>query len=261
VNYSADDPVTDSSYLEITPVDLTDRSNSMTEMHFDSGMTDGKETVEISEGGDYCLSGSLNGVIHISTKDQIVHLYLNGFDLVSGGGPAILCENADKLVITLMEGTENSVSDSGDYRGYDDAEACITSESDITINGTGILNVNGYYKDAIRSKDILKILSGTIAIQCKRNAVYGNDGILVHGGKLTVSSEKYGFRTVSKGAEGRGNLIITGCEMNLIAGRYGFVTEKADLYIYNCAIVCHNVMGICDTGGNAYIEENCVDEH
>ena len=244
------------SYLQVTDLDQVVNSASMKQHYFD----DVSETVEITEGGDYALSGKLTGMIHVDAKEQSVHLFLNGLELVSKSGPAIYCENADKLIITVLEGTQNAVSDSGDYRKYDDIEACIYSECDMTLNGTGSLAVNGYYKDAIRSKDIVKILGGNYTIKCKRTAVHGNDGIFVNSGEFLISSEKNGFKTANSGADGRGSLIIAGGKMNIIAGRYAFVTTKANLYIYDCSIVSRSIVDTFNVGGSQRVQWGCIDE-
>lgn len=244
------------SYLQITDLDQMVEGTEIKTMNFDnkSGI------VEITEGGDYLISGKITGMIHIDAKEQNVHLFLNGLELLSKSGPAIYCENADKLVITLVDGTQNTVSDSGDYREYDDLEACIYSDCDMTFNGTGDLKVNGYYKDAIRSRDIVKILGGTYTIKCKRTAIHGNDGILVKDGEFMISSEKNGLKTTKRGTDGRGSLIVAGGEMNIIAGRYAFVTTKGNLYLYDCTVHSRSIVDTYSVGGAKKVQGGCVDE-
>ncbi|SFR79613.1 protein of unknown function [[Clostridium] aminophilum] len=244
------------SYLQITDLDQVVEGTDMKIMSFDNSI----ENVEISEGGDYLLSGKLTGMIHIDAKEQNVHLLLNGLELVSKSGPAIYCENADKLIITVVDGTENTISDSGDYRKYDDLESCIYSVCDMTFNGMGSLKVNGYYKDAVHSKDLVKILGGRYTLKCKRTAIHGNDGILVNDGEFMISTEKNAFKTTKSGADGRGSLIVSGGEMNIIAGRYAFVTTKANLYLYDCKIQSRSIVGTYNIGGLRKVQLGCVDE-
>ena len=246
----------DFSYLAVSELDEMTESREYREI--DLNQED--SVLEIHEGGDYRLKGKLNGQIHISAPDQVVHLYLDGVEISSKSGPAIWCSDAAKLVLTLTEGSENTISDSGDYRSYVDEEGCIYSVSDLTINGSGSMKVFGYYKDAIRSKDIVKILGGNSSIKCKRSAVHGNDGVVVTGGTIEISSEKYGFRTTKLGADGRGSLLIRGGEISIIAGRSAFVTTKANVYLYNCHIVSHSVVSTYDIGGLHKVQEGCIDE-
>lgn len=242
------------SYLSVTQLDremeLTDPS--------DVNLSQARDGYEITAGGQFRLTGELNGTLIINAHEQNVHLFLDNVTITSKSGPAIYCQDADKLVITLMAGTENIISDSGDYRADEEIEACIYSECDLTINGTGKLTVNGYYKDAVRSKDIIKMLDGDYRVKCKRTGFHGNDGVLVAGGNIMISTEKYGFKTTKSGADGRGNLIISGGELSIIAGRYAFVTTKANLLIYNCTISERSIVNTYDIGGINRIQEGCI---
>lgn len=241
-------------YLAITELDKNTEAENAAAIN----LSEYQNVVELTAGGDYVLTGSLSGSVHIAAKEQNVHLFLDNLEIISKSGPAIYCEEADKLVITLVDGSKNTISDSGDYRQYDELEACIYAECDMTVNGTGSLSVSGFYKDAIRSKDIVKILDGELIIKCKRTAVHGNDGILVNGGMIYISSEKNGLKTTKKGAEGRGVLMISGGELSIIAGRYAFVTTKADMYIYNCTVYNKSILGTYDCGGFHRVQEGCV---
>jgi hypothetical protein len=223
-------------------------------------LEDYEDEVILDEEGNYILNGSLSGHILVDAKKQNIHLFLNNVTIKSEGGPAIIVpdDSGERLMITLLEGTENIISDNGDFRSYDEYDAAIDASCDIIINGSGALTVNGYYKDAIRSRDIVKILDGSYTIKCKRNGIMGNDGILVDGGNITISSEKNGFKTSNKGKNGRGNIVISGGEAAVVAGQYAFVTTKADIYIYNCTVNSKSLVGTYDCGGTAQIREGCV---
>ena len=244
----------DFPYLSVTQLDRGTEMTAPVEVN----LSQAQDGYEITAGGEFHLTGELRGTLVINAEEQNVHLFLDGVSIVSRSGPAIYCRDANKLVITLMPGTENWVSDSGSYRGDEEIEACIYSECNLTINGTGELIVNGYYKDAIRSRDIVKILDGGYTIKCKRTGVHGNDGVLVAGGNLTISSEKYGLKTTNAGAEGRGNMIVSGGELSIIAGRYAFVAVKANLLIHDCTVSERSVVSTYDVGGAARIQEGCV---
>ena len=241
-------------YLAVTPLDQETEMAAPVDLNL-SRIEDG---YEIATEGQFHLTGELRGTLVINAPEQNVHLFLDGVSIISKSGPAIHCQGANKLVITLMPDTENTISDSGDYRADEEIEACIYSECDMTINGTGRLIVNGYYKDAIRSKDIIKILGGNYTIKCKRTGIHGNDGVLVTGGSFLISSEKYGLKTTKSGAEGRGNMIISGGEFTIIAGRYAFVTTRANLLIYNCTVSERSVVNTYDVGGVTRVQEGCV---
>ena len=217
-----------------------------------------EDTVLITEGGVYRLSGELNGRIRIAAEEQTVHLILDNCTVTSREGPALYVESAGKVILTLAEGSLNIFGDSGHYLKVEDAEACIFSDADLTFNGTGALTVNGLYKDAIRSRNVVKILDGNITIKCKRSGVHGTDGILVAGGSLNISSEKYGLRTTKSGTDGRGNLIVMGGEHWIIAGKHAFLTGRADLYVSGCVIHDRSIVSTSNVGGRTSIQSGCV---
>ena len=209
-------------------------------------------------GGNRELTGRLAGRIRIAAEEQTVHLILAGVNLTSAEGPAIWVESAGKVIITLKDGTENYISDSGDYRKTPGVEACIYSEADLTLNGKGSLTVSGLYRDAIRSKNVVKVLDGKITIRCKRSGIHGTDGIYVAGGELDISSEKNGLRTTKNGADGRGNLVIAGGDHRIIAGKHAFLVGRGDLYIYDCSIFEKSVVSPWNVGGEVRVQSGCI---
>ena len=124
------------------------------------------KTVRITEEGDYVLSGTLNGQVLIEApEDAKVRLILNGVSIVSPEGPAIYEQQADKLIITLAEGTENNLTDGSPVTDEDDTiGAALYAEDDLSINGQGTLTVNGTQKHGIQSKADLIIAGGAITI-------------------------------------------------------------------------------------------------
>lgn len=241
-------------YLSINQLDLeTEITNAV-----DVNLSQIEDGYEITTGGQYHLTGELQGTLVINATEENVHLFLDNASIISKSGPAIYCHETNKLVITLMPNTKNTISDSGSYHADTEVEACIYSECDLTFNGTGDLSVNGYYKDAIRSRDVVKILDGVYTIKCKRSGIHGTDGIVISGGDFMISSEKYGLKTTKAGAEGRGNAIISGGTFSIIAGRYTFAIEKANLIIYDCSVYESSVVGTYDVGGIMNVQEGCV---
>ena len=102
----------------------------------------------ISEEGTYILSGSItDGRIVVEADDTAkVQLVLNGFTITCSDYSALYVKSADKVFVTLAKGTENKISDGSTYK--DDSEesnvdSAIFSKSDLTINGSGTLTVEG----------------------------------------------------------------------------------------------------------------------
>ena len=70
-------------------------------------------TVTITANGTYNISGTLNnGQILVNAPDDAtVILLLNGVNITNSNSAPIYAMNADKVVITLADGTENAVTD------------------------------------------------------------------------------------------------------------------------------------------------------
>lgn len=218
-----------------------------------------EEGLTITEGGEYLLYGSMEGQVMIDAEeDELVHLYLSGAEIASPAGPAISAVSVSKLIVTLVSGTENVLSDTPDYTGYEETEGCLYSGADLTINGEGALFVYSYHEDGIRSKDRLKILGGQIDVQAKGDGVRGNDGIAICQGNVRIQCEDNGLRTVNYGVSPRGVVEISGGTVQVTAGRNG-ISAASDLYIRDCSVSVYSVEEMFQAEGTKYIDEGCVE--
>lgn len=211
----------------------------------------------IDQPGTYILSGELWGSIQIDVQDQIVRLILNGVTVNATTASALEVISAGKVILTVKDGTTNSFKDTAEYLEVTEADACIYSPCDLTINGGGTLNVTGYFKDAIHTKDILKILNGNCFVQSKRDGLHGNDGIVVRCQALTVQSERNGLNSTKSGKPGKGNVEIQGSECSLIGGKYS-ISCAADLHIADSSVYMVGVHGQMQVQGASYIAEGSL---
>lgn len=241
-------------YLALTDVDRNTAADGAETIALDTA----ENEVLITSGEPVVLTGSLSGTVRVRAPQQTVHLVLAGTDITAESGSAILVEEADRVIITLQEGTSNVITDSGSYPADAENDGCIYAGCDLTFNGTGSLEVNGLHQDAIRSTDRVKIVDGTYRLTAKRNAIRGNDGIRIAGGTLFLGSEKNGLMTTKQGPDGRGDLIVSGGDLSVVAGRYAFVVDKGQLYILNCAVHTNAAAGDFDVHGTRYIEDGCL---
>lgn len=249
-----DDIIINSETIKIftlTELDQTTEQHEPTVIYLSESPSD-----VINHAGEYILSGKTDAPIVIDTADENVHLFLNNVEVRTSNGPAIFVRSAGKVIITLVDGSTNILQDAASYKGYEDYDAALDCPVDLTINGDGTLYVYGYYEDAIHSKDIVKLLGGQIYIQAKRDGIRGNDGVLITSDKLSVESEQYAIRTTKSGKNNKGTIDVSGGDISIIAGQYGFVTDS-DLYIRGCKLYCKSVISDADVGGNQYIEEDC----
>lgn len=99
----------------------------------------------LTEAGDYVLSGTLTdgSVIINAPEDAKLHLILNGAHIASQSAAALYVISADKVFITLADGSGNGVSAAGDSAedDYANVDAAIFARCDISFNGSGSLRL------------------------------------------------------------------------------------------------------------------------
>lgn len=170
-------------------------------------------TITISKGGDFTVTGTLaDGQIAVNALDENgdkdkVKLRLSGASITNSSGPAISITAADELLITLTDGTENSLTDSETYSD-ESIDGCIYSKNDIEIKGSGSLNINANHGHGIKSNDSLEIGNGSININSKNDGLHANETILISGGTLNIDA-------VGDGIQAEEILNITGGDINV----------------------------------------------
>ena len=192
------------------------------------------DKVKITKAGTYMLKGSLQGQIEVAvTKNDTVRLILTDVNITAADGPAILCTQCEKLIISLPKGTKNTISDGKTYsdQSTDAADAAIFAQDDLTINGVGALTINGNYADAVKTKDTLKLMSGTIAVTAVDDGFTGKDFLYVHAGTYTIKSGGDGLKTTYDTDDTKGDMIIENGLFTIDAGGDGIQSEhRLDIY-------------------------------
>ena len=187
--------------------------------------SDGK--VNITSSGTYVLSGKFTGQVYIDAKDSaVVHLILNGVEINSESGPAIYAADGKKVILTLAESTENTLSDTSNYTfadGEDEPDATLFIKNDLVINGSGTLKVNANYKTAIKTKDTLAIISGNFDLTSVDNAVRAKDALTVEAGTFKVNATGKGFTS-------DGELNIYGGDINIEKSEEGLEGLTVEIY-------------------------------
>ena len=174
----------------------------------------------ISGKGDYVLSGTLEGQIVIEApEEEKVRLILNGVQITSPEGPAIYEKQADKLIVTLAEGTENILTDGTAVTDEDDTiGAALYAEDDLSVNGGGSLILTGTQKHGMQSKADLIIAGGTISITSVTDGIRGRNSVLVLDGEISVKSGGDGITTTRTDAEGKGWIVLAGGNVQISTG-------------------------------------------
>ena len=192
-------------------------------------ITLGDESVTITSEGVYLIKGTLkDGQIIVNAPKAKVQLVLDGVDITCSDSSAIYVQDADKVFITLAEGSENTVSDGKTYANAEDENApsaAIFSEDSLTVNGTGSLTVNGNYKNGIQSKDDIVITGGTITVNAANDGIKGKDYVAIADGDITVDAGGDGIKSTNAVDEGAGFVYIEGGSFAITSANDGIQAE------------------------------------
>lgn len=191
----------------------------------------------IISGGDYLITGTLDdGMIIIDAKGEAVRLLLKSVSINSSSSAAIYIRKADSVTVQTAAGTENTLSNSGSYTPIDDnnIDAVIFSKSDITLGGSGILNVygNGSSGHGIVSKDRVLVSGGSFNITAPRSGICGKDGVEITAGTFEINCPKTAIKAANDDDASLGYAILSSCALNLTAGNDG-ISAAAYLKLFN----------------------------
>lgn len=224
-----DDSITeDVSYADISEMDFSFSKRDLEDDYDSTPIEMNDKNVIIDEEGTYLLSGNYNSV-RIQVEDtEKVQLVLNNATIENPNGSAILIESGDKVFITLKKNSKNVVSDGSNYKEtVDDSnvDGAIFSKSDLTINGSGQLTVNGQLKHGIVSKDDLNIVDASLTITSNGVGLNGKDCVKVKNASLDIQSTSDGIRSDNSEDENRGFVYIESGTLNINAGNDGIQAE------------------------------------
>ena len=187
----------------------------------DSVQIDGG-AVTITAAGTYVLSGTLdNGSIIVNAaRDDKVQLVLNGVEINSDSFAAIYVAQADKVFITLAEGSVNTLTNGGSFVQIDDnnVDAVLFAKDDITLNGSGKLVVTSPAGHGIVGKDEVTITGGIYEISSAKCAIRGKDSIAIAGGSFTLKAGTDGLHAENNDDDRLGNIYIAGGSFVITAG-------------------------------------------
>ncbi len=160
------DQVDDVSTDVFTFSDLSELSGNV-DYSGATALTESETAIEITESGSYVLSGNYSGGITVSVGNkESVHLFLNGANVSNSNGIAISNTNKkSSLIITLVEGTQNTVSNAGE-----DVNA-IHVKGELSVNGSGKLTVVSQSKNAIKVSKGLLVVDANIVIESANHGV------------------------------------------------------------------------------------------
>lgn len=226
-NLAAHSEADDADYTasEASTVTLKDGASTVT----GSGVSVDGDTVTITAPGTYVVSGTLrNGSLVVASEAEgKVRIVLSNASITNAGGAAIAVTAADEVVLVLADGTTNALADGTGYdtSAQDAPNAALFSMADLTIAGTGSLNVTGNTNDGISSKDGLVILSGSVTVTAVDDALRGKDYVIVEGGTLKLTAEQDGIKSDNETDDTVGYVQVSGGTVSITAGDDGIHAE------------------------------------
>ena len=184
-------------------------------------------TVTITAAGTYAVTGELTAgslVVNADGQDK-VQIVLSGASIRNEAGPALNIQQADKVFVTLADGTQNTLADGASYElaeGEDEPNAALYSKADLTINGTGALSVEGNYRHGVNCKDDLVVTGGAITVVAKEDGLRGKDCVKVADGSFAITAGGDGVKSSNDEDPTRGFVSIDGGAFAVEAGDEGF---------------------------------------
>lgn len=194
------------------PLSETDRITDYTQ---DAVLiTCSKESVTLTKAGTYVLSGTLeDGQIVVDAGDSaVLHLVLEGLSVTSKSAAALCIRQADRVVVTLAEGTENTLKNGGSFAAdaEENADGAIFAKSDLTFNGEGSLTVESSAGHGVVCKDGLVLVSGSITVRSAGHAIECKNGVRLEQAELYLDAGKDGIHAEHEEDESLGFVCLTG---------------------------------------------------
>ena len=170
-------------------------------------------TVIIKEEATYVISGSLNGMLVVDAPDTAkLQLVLNGVDITSEASAALYILEADKVFVTLADGTTNTLANGGSFITVDDnnIDGALFSKQDLTLNGSGSLTVTSTAGHGIVCKDDLVITGGTYVVNSASHGLDANDSVRIANAVLTIDAGKDAIHCENSEDAAKGFIYISG---------------------------------------------------
>ncbi len=206
-----------------------------------------ENTLRIDAKGTYVLQGEFSGNVQVAlAKTEKAHLILNGASIRSKETAAICISSADKVVITLAEGTENILRDRKSTR--------LSLHDALPIS----LTVYGNSNNGIGTKNDLKIVSGNLTISASKNALKGNDSVHILNGSISVVICSDGVKSDNESEQDKGVVSISGGTLDLNCTDDGIQAVTGVTITENASVKVHAADKTVNCDGPVRIDEGCL---
>lgn len=171
-------------------------------------------TVTITEEATYLISGSLdNGMLIVNAPNTAkLQIIFDGVSITSETSAAVYVLEADKVFLTLAEGSENRLSNGGSFTAIDDnnIDGALFSKQDLTLNGSGSLMVTSPAGHGIVCKDDLVFTGGTYTVTAASHGLDANDSVRIREATLNIQAGKDGIHAENTDDASLGFFYISG---------------------------------------------------
>lgn len=185
--------------------------------------------ITITGEGTYLLLGTLTeGQVIVDADDAKVQLVFDNTNITCASSAALYIRSADKVFLTLADGSDNTLSTTDEFVAIDDnnIDAAIFSKDDLVLNGSGTLTVTCDYGHGIVSKDDLKATGGTYEITAAGHALCGKDSVRIADGTFHLVSEKDGIHSANDDDTSLGYIYLAGGTMEIAAADDGIHADQ-----------------------------------
>lgn len=178
-------------------------------------------TVTITDEGTYILRGTLDdGMIIVNAEDaDKPQLVLDGASITSETSAPLYILEADKVFVTLAEGTENTLSNEGAFEAIDDnnIDGAVFSKQDLTFNGSGSLTVESPAGHGIVCKDDLVFTGGTYSVTSSAHGIDANDSVRYTKASIMLAAGKDGVHVENSDNPSLGFVYVADGSLNVTA--------------------------------------------
>ena len=196
-------------------------------------------TAILTEEATYIVSGTLDDGMLVVDADEAAKLQivLDNASITSSTSAALYVLEADKVFVTLAEGSQNALANGGSFVAIDDSDidGAVYSKQDLTFNGSGALTVTSPAGHGIVGNDDLVLAGGTYAVTSASHGLNANDSVRITGETdLTLDAGKDGIHAENNNDASLGFVYISGGTFaieaegdGISAGAYLQITDGA----------------------------------
>lgn len=221
----------ESEYSAEGAVEITLKGNDISASSDVVTISDSKAFISVE--GTYVVKGDLTDgqIVVDADKTAKIRIVFEGVNITNTGISPVFIKQADKVFLTIAEGTDNSLITKGEFIETEDGnDAVIFSKEDLTINGSGSLKIECESGMGIASKDDLVIVESNVQINAGSHGLDSNDSIRLKDCNLNIKSGKDGLHSENNDDTSLGYIYIASGDININAEDDG-ITALSNLVI------------------------------